>query len=202
MSATPMNEIDAKLAKLSHNLYSVNLFKVVCECGPLGTYVVEAKKPDEEYAATVIPGFRVLDDEGDQKFKARDIPGAEIALDIVQRNPGLGLLTYAEGDARKPTPEDIETARQSLYEADKQRLMWGDHIWEKSHDRALISGEWTRACKRLDAKREWAADFQVDAQIECPFCSEYIKATAKVCKHCHRDLVEVPAPAAKAAVKR
>jgi len=26
-------------------------------------------------------------------------------------------------------------------------------------------------------------------QVKCPFCTEWVKIEAKVCKHCHRDLV-------------
>lgn len=190
MSSPQMNELDAKLAKLAHNVYSINLYKVVCECGPLGTFIIEGRKPDEKFAATSIPGVRVMEDEGDQKFKPRDIPGAEIGRDIVERNPGLGLICYAEGDTREPGDDDLATAADVLRAADEQRLLWGDHMWEKSHDRALISGEWTRAVRRLGANREWAADFKVDAQKRCRFCAEYIRAEAIVCKHCGRDVVE------------
>lgn len=191
-NAQPMNELDKKLEKLAHHIYSVNAFRVVCECGPLGNYEVAPLKSGEKYAVTRIRGFRILDDEGDQKYKPRDIPGAEICKDIVERNPGLGLICYPEGNTGEPSEDDLETAREALREADRQRLLWGDHIWEKTHDRALISGEWTRAARRLDAKREWAADFKIDEQKECPACGEYIKSAAKKCKHCGEWLTDEP----------
>lgn len=33
---------------------------------------------------------------------------------------------------------------------------------------------------------------------KCPFCAEFVKAEATVCKHCHKDLPQA-APAARAA---
>lgn len=33
-----------------------------------------------------------------------------------------------------------------------------------------------------------------DVNKKCPHCAEFIKADAKVCKHCHRDLALPPAP--------
>lgn len=31
-----------------------------------------------------------------------------------------------------------------------------------------------------------------EAQRKCPYCAEWIKPTAVVCKHCHRDVPPVP----------
>lgn len=36
-----------------------------------------------------------------------------------------------------------------------------------------------------------------DANKKCPHCAEFVKADAKVCKHCHRDL-STPAAAPRA----
>ena len=43
-----------------------------------------------------------------------------------------------------------------------------------------------------------------DTNKKCPFCAEFIKADATVCKHCHKDLTPVRAtrPPERAATRR
>ena len=36
-----------------------------------------------------------------------------------------------------------------------------------------------------------------DATKKCPHCAEFIKADARVCKHCHKDVIVSAAPRAK-----
>jgi len=61
---------------------------------------------------------------------------------------------------------------------------FSDDVWgggaRKVIDR-LIAAVASRAPK--------APPRQVDQEIECPWCAERIKAKARVCKHCQRDVV-------------
>lgn len=177
-------------------IFSVNTFPVQTEAGMFGIYHILPRKPKDRFRRTYIADRPYKKDRGNDVFDDKIESGLAIAQDLVKRNPGLGLFVAAGSE---PTEAELQAAESAMREADVLRVRKGDRIWETKRDRAQINEESRNAAKRLSLLREWLDAAPQEQFKECQFCAELVKANAKVCKHCGRDLVPAaaaPPPAA------
>jgi len=182
---------------VSFRLYTVNAFPVYCEMGAGPKVTVEGKPKDARFGFTDIQdwGYRV--DQGPDRPSTWDTDsGEKIARDIVERNPGLGLIMTA---SERPTEEELVAAETELKHQDRLRVIKGDRSWENNKKRDLIDEEWRRAVKRLGWTREWMDNIPDQALVPCPFCETRIGPKAKVCKTCGRWVSSEPDPQSVAA---
>lgn len=167
-------------------IYTVNPLEVLTEAGVFGTYAIPGRKPKDRFRRMYISDRVYKVDRGNDVFDTKVESGLDIAKDLTKRNPGLGLFVAA---GPEPTEEEIQAAEAEMKAEDVLRVRKGDRIWETKRDRAQINEESRNAAKRLGLLREWLDAVGQETLKECQFCAELVKANAKVCKHCGRDLV-------------
>lgn len=164
----------------------------------------DGKEPQVLHVTEVMEMF-YFPDMGKQG-EHRDIPKAtkDVAEAVVRDYVNASLL--ADADAHPglfcvPGLWDAEEVKRKfkreLNEAQEKQRKWlwalvkdADDTWNKWHQHKTIAPLQTLAAKLLNVRRAWTVDPLTEEMAECPHCLEYVRANAKVCTHCKRDLVE------------
>ena len=79
-------------------LYSLNDRPVMVGLGSFGDMQVNPKPENAPWGVTIIESRVAIEDRGDDEFIRHDVPGRQIAEDIVNRYPGEGFFLAEKND--------------------------------------------------------------------------------------------------------
>lgn len=165
-------------------IFSVNPDSIMINSGQFGNMTANGAGK-QLFGKTRIEGRTLLKDLGDDNYQPFVVTARSIAEDIVERYAEDGLfLTDDNGD---PAPQKIAEERSRFRERCHVECRHADSLWSRTHNRELIGERARRAARFLNLTPEWA-DPIAEEMKECPYCAERIKARAKFCKECKREL--------------
>lgn len=165
-------------------IFSVNPSDLLVDNGQFGHLPV-AGAGKNLYGKTVIEGRMLLKDLGDDNFQPFEVKARDIAKDVVGRNDSDGLFMTEDGE--DPSPARISVERAKFRDACSAQCRHADAIWDRTHNRELIDERARRAARYLNLQPVWA-DAVAEETKECPWCAERIKARARFCKECKREI--------------
>lgn len=174
-------------------IYSVNPSDFMVSNGQFGHMTLKGAG-NKLTGATEIEGYTLLRDLGDDNFQPIEISAISIAKDIVSRYGEDGC--FLTDDGKEPAPQKIAAERAKYREACVVNARHADAIWDRTHNRELIDERARRSARYLNLNPAWA-DAKPEETKECPWCAETIKARAKFCKECKREIDPEPIPARK-----
>lgn len=174
-------------------IFSVNPSDIQISAGQFGTMVLSGAG-NKLFGATKIEGRTLLKDLGDDNFQPFEIKALEIAKDIVSRYDSDGF--FLTDDDNDPAPGRIAEERKKFREVCVVHARHADAIWDRTHNRELIDERARRAARYLNLNPAWA-DAKAEETKECPWCAETIKARAKFCKECKREIDPEAIPVVK-----
>lgn len=157
-----------------------------------GPIAIEAAKPGQEYALTVITarsGEQTLN--LDTKEKVRwDYPAVQVAEDVVREiNADAGPDSYngvfvCEGF--EPKAEELQAAREKLARHYRLMLAEADQEWDRYHKPEFMSDHMRRAARYLHVERDWLYELKDESvEAQCAYCgSKLPRADVAVCATC------------------
>lgn len=119
------------------------------------------------YATTIIGPAKDRLDTGGDNFLPFPIAAPDIARDLVE-NEGLADHGCICSENRKPTAEELETARKRMENYYRTMLMKGDESWAKYGRPEMIDDNSRRAALYLGEEREWS--YKQVRKLDCPGC--------------------------------
>ncbi len=151
-----------------------------------GNFIIEPAAPGAPCSVTRITARKGVIDLGDKRTLDFDIRARDIAEDLAREvnadageNSFFGVFVCA---GAAPTDEELAAARERLDDFYRRVVFAADQEWERTHNHLMITDVARRASRWLSLERDWAYDKR--PVVECPACSEKLKAGVAVCRAC------------------
>lgn len=145
-----------------------------------GIFHLPARPADESCALLIVTPRGDAIDLGDNRRFPFVISAREIAADIIQDLAQHGIFVCA---GERPSESELSAACEMRDAWYRQLVAEADEMWARGHSYREISDMHRRAALATKLEREWA--YVPQRSVECPACSEKVRAGVAICRHCN-----------------